>query len=128
MAAEAWPLLAAMLGFSPCSFYLHELGSVGSPDGLQKAMGTITLHVWLKCLPLQVVSAVAPCFAVQEEGVVMVQCQPLCAKQMPMHEGVVNSLEGEAAQESNLFLQGDFSSPCFKSRISIAACWCPPTE
>lgn len=55
------------------------------------------------------VSAVALCFAVQEEGAV-VQCQPLCTKQMPMYEGVVNSLEGEAAQESNLFLQGDFSS------------------
>lgn len=111
-------------------FLSSWVGLCWQPRWLAKsnATGTITPHIWLKCLPLQVVSAVAPCFAVQEEGVVMVQCQPLRAKQMPVHEGVVNSLEGEAAQESNLFLQGDFSSPCFKSRISIAACWCPPTE
>lgn len=40
------------------------------------------------------------------------QCElpPLWAKEMPMGEGVVNSLEGEAAPECNLFLQGDLSS------------------
>lgn len=73
-------------------------------------MGTITAPIWLKCLLCHAALAVAPYFTASTQEEEQQQREPLCAQQMPLSEGDVNSLEAEVAQDSNLFLQGDVSS------------------
>lgn len=53
--------------------------------------------------------AVAPYFAASMQEEEEQQREPLCAQQMPLGEGDVNSLEAEVAQDSYLFLQGGVS-------------------